>query len=119
VTPRGAERVAAWLRGAAAAGADVWLIAPTAAAGLPGEKLDGSGPGAFARALDAADQLRPVDAVLVAGRRERLWLRFSPRALRGKVPPLAPAEDPAGATEALQGTRQSAPEADSGTIVAG
>jgi hypothetical protein len=118
VTPRGAERVAAWLRGAAAAGADVWLIAPTSIEGLPGRRLEGSGPGAFARALDAADQLRPVDAVLVAGRSERLWLRFAPRALRGKVPPLALADDPAAATEALQATRQSAPEAGPGSIVA-
>jgi hypothetical protein len=110
VTPRGAERVEAWLGAAGAAGADVWLIAPTEPGALPGEKLEGSGPGAFARALDAADQLRPVDAVLVAGRREHLWLRCAPRALRGTVPPLALSDDPAAATEALQATRQSAPE---------
>jgi hypothetical protein len=98
----GTERVAAWLRGAAAAGADVWLIAPIEVADLPGRRLEGSGPGAFARALDAADQLRPVDAVLPAGRRERAWLRMTPRALRGIVPPLALGNDPTRATASLQ-----------------
>lgn len=117
-TARGAARVAAWLRDAATAGADVWLVAPERVAGLPGEALQGSGPGAFARALDAADQLRPVDAVVLAGRRERAWLRLVPRALRGTVPPLTLGADPRSAAEALQRTRQSAPEAASGTIVA-
>ena len=76
----------------------------------PAEALDGSGPGAFARALDAADQLRPVDAVLVAGRRERAWLRFAPGALRGTVPPLALGDDPATTTEALQESCRTASE---------
>ncbi|HEY5332411.1 MAG TPA: glycosyltransferase family 2 protein, partial [Solirubrobacterales bacterium] len=98
----GAERVAAWLRGAAAAGADVWLIAPSEVDDLPGRPLEGSGPGAFVRALDAADQLRPVDAVLLAGRRERAWLRLAPRALRGTVPPLDLKGDPTRITAALQ-----------------
>jgi hypothetical protein len=98
----GTERVASWLRGAATAGADVWLIAPTEVEDLPGRRLEGSGPGAFARALDAADQLRPVDAILVAGRRERAWLRLVPRALRGTVPPLALRDDPTRITAALQ-----------------
>jgi hypothetical protein len=110
-TTRGARRVEAWLGAAAAHGADVWLIAPTEPDSLPGRKLPGRGPGAFARALDAADQLRPVDAVVVAGRGERLWLRSVPAALRGTVPPLTLAEDPVAVTEALQAGRQSAPEA--------
>ncbi len=116
---RGGARVAAWLEAAAAAGADVWLISPERVAGLPGEALSGRGPGPFARALDAADQLRPVDAVLVAGRRERAWLRFAPRALRGTVPPLALGADPAAATEDLQRSCRTALEGGSETILAG
>jgi hypothetical protein len=91
-----------WLERAAEAGADVWLIAPERVPGLPGEALVGSGPGAFARALDAADQLRPVDAVLAAGARERAWLRLAPRALRGTVDALAPDSDPVATADDLQ-----------------
>lgn len=116
---RGAARVAAWLQAAAAAGADVWLIGPERVAGLPGEALSGRGPGPFARALDAADQLRPVDAVLVAGRCERAWLRLAPRALRGTVPPLALGSDPATTAEDLQRSCRTALEGGSETILAG
>ena len=118
-TERGAARVAVWLKAAGAAGADVWLIAPERVAGLPGEALAGRGPGPFARALDAADQLRPVDAVLVAGPRERGWLRFAPRALRGTVPPLALGADPTKTTEDLQESCRTALEGGSETILAG
>jgi hypothetical protein len=107
-TARGATRVKSWLEEAAKAGADVWLIAPERVAELPGEALASAGPGAFARALDAADQLRPVDAVLVAGRRERLWLRLAPRALRGIVPHLSLGDDPAATAKALQSSCRTA-----------
>ena len=47
-------------------------------------------PGAVVRALDAEDQVRPIDAVVPAGRRERLLLRLTPRSLRGASPPIDP-----------------------------
>lgn len=90
----GADRasdLARWLAQAAAAGADVALIATEAAdgRGVRCRRLDGRGPGALARALDAEDQIRPIDILVLAGRRERLLLRAVPRSLRGTVPPLS------------------------------
>jgi hypothetical protein len=116
---RGAARLAPWLRAAAAAGADVSLISRDAVSELSGPRLDGSGPGAFARALDAADQLRPVDAVLPAGLRERAWLRLAPRALRGTIPPLDPGSDPPAVTAALQESTRPREETDQGSILGG
>jgi Glycosyl transferase family 2 len=100
--PRRGAGLAEWLDGAAAAGADVSLISPgTGASGVRTRVLAGAHPGKLARALDAEDQLRPVDAVLPAGRRERLWLHFAPRALRGVVPPLDPGTSPAEAARSV------------------
>jgi hypothetical protein len=101
---RGAARLAEWLEGAAAAGADVALIgaAPPQGSAVPHRPLDRLGPGRLVRALDAEDQLRPVDALLPAGRRERLALRLAPGALGGAVPPLSAAEDPRQAPGRLQ-----------------
>jgi len=102
---RGAARLAPWLEEAARDGADVALVgaAPPAGSGLPHRPLDRLGPGRLVRALDAEDQLRPVDALLPAGRRERLALRLAPRALRGAVPPLSVKESPGRARSRLQG----------------
>jgi hypothetical protein len=84
-------RLEPWLGAAAAAGADVVLITPEPGSGPVRRRLvDGRGPGAFVRALDAEDQARPIDALVLAGRRERLLSRLAPRALRGIAPPLAP-----------------------------
>ncbi len=101
---RGAARLTGWLEGAAAAGADVALIgaAPPPGSAVPHRPLDRLGPGRLVRALDAEDQLRPVDALLPAGRRERLALRLAPGTLRGAVPPLSAAEDPAQTQSRLQ-----------------
>lgn len=102
----GAERLCPWLEEAAAAGADVSLIAPTSSRPPPGvvrrRALDGRGPGALVRALDAEDQLRPVDALLLASRRERWRLRFASAALRGAVDPLDPSTPPDTAVRAVQ-----------------
>jgi glycosyl transferase family 2 len=100
----GAARLAPWLEEAAAAGADVALVgaAPLAERSLRHRPFDRLGPGRLARALDAEEQIRPIDALLLAGRRERLSLRAVPRALRGAVAPLAPALPPREATENLQ-----------------
>ena len=101
---RGAERLAGWLEEAGAAGADVALIgaAPPPGSTVRHRPLDRLGPGRLVRALDAEDQLRPVDALLLAGRRERRILRLAPAALRGATPPLTGAENPAQAQRHLQ-----------------
>jgi hypothetical protein len=101
---RGAARLAGWLEEARHSGADVALVgAPPPDGGrLPHRPLDRLGPGRLVRALDAEDQLRPVDALLPAGRRERLALRLAPRALRGAVPPLSTKESPERARSHLQ-----------------
>jgi hypothetical protein len=90
----GAARLAGWLAEAASAGADVALLSAGGAAGaaVRRRRMDGRGPGAVVRALDAEDQIRPIDALVLAGRREGLLLRAAPRALRGAVPPLRPVE---------------------------
>jgi Glycosyl transferase family 2 len=100
---RGAARLAGWLEEAAQHGADVALVgAAPPKTRLPHRPLDRLGPGRLARALDAENQLRPVDALLLAGRRERLALRPAPGALRGAVPPLAPNDPPEATLDKLQ-----------------
>jgi Glycosyl transferase family 2 len=100
----GAARVAEWLAVAKGEGADVALIcgrqAPATAVRL--RQVMGAGPGALVRALDAEDQIRPIDALLLAGRRERRLLRLAPAALRGIVPPLSPSEPPDDAVSGLR-----------------
>jgi hypothetical protein len=101
---RGATRLAAWLEEAASEGADVSLIgsAPPAGSAVPHRPLDRLGPGRLVRALDAENQLRPVDALLPAGQRERLAMQLAPGELRGAVPPLSGSEDPQAAQSRLQ-----------------
>jgi len=105
----GARRLEPWLAEAAAAGADVALIAAGPGDGGPVRRRvrDGSGLGAYVRALDAEDQARPIDALVPAGRRERLLSRLAPRALRGAAPPLEPRGTAADAVRAVR--RQSRP----------
>jgi hypothetical protein len=100
----GGTRLAAWLNEAAEAGADVALIcggsAPDSAIRM--RQVSGIGPGALARALDAEDQLRPIDAVVPAGARERRLLGLSPGALRGPVEPLSPKQPPDAAVSSVR-----------------
>ncbi len=101
-TNRAAD-LAGWLAQAAAGGADVALIAAPDA-GIPTVRcrnLDGRGPGALARALDAEDQIRPIDALVLAGRRERLLLRAVPGSLRGAAR-LSPSGSAASAVELVR-----------------
>jgi glycosyltransferase involved in cell wall biosynthesis len=99
-----AQNLNDWLRRAADAGADVALIARGHFddAAMPRRNLDGSGPGALARALDAEDQVRPIDALVLAGRREQLFLNLAPRALRGEIDPLDSTLPPAEAVANVQ-----------------
>jgi hypothetical protein len=117
ISRRGAGRLEAWLAEAAAEGADVALVARWDSTLVRGRRLDGAGPGALVRALDAEDQLRPIDALVPAGQRERLLLRIAPRALRGASAPLDPSGDPAATTVALQGRSRSGLPSDSTTIL--
>ena len=107
-----AQQLLPWLERAAQAGADVALIGPQPPGGatLPGRRLDGRGLGALARALDAEDQARPIDALVLAGYRENLLLKLAPGSLRGEVDPLDPAWAPAEAVRTVQRATRS-PEA--------
>lgn len=101
---RGAALLAEWLAAAAREGADVALVgaAPPEGSPVPHRPLDRLGPGRLVRALDAEDQQRPVDALLLAGSRERRALRLAPAALQGAVPPLSPESAPEQALAQLQ-----------------
>ena len=101
---RGAARIAEWLAEAGREGADVALIgaAPPPGSAIPHRPLDRLGPGRLVRALDAEDQLRPLDALLLAGGRERRALRLAPGALQGAVPPLSPDSAPEEALAQVQ-----------------
>jgi hypothetical protein len=90
--PEPAQRLEDWLGEAAAAGADVSLISnpPPRGNSVRGRALGRVTPAAVVRALDAEEQLRPIDAIVPAGWRERLLTRLVPGALRGAVPPLDP-----------------------------
>jgi hypothetical protein len=85
--PRAAKLAQQWLERARAGGADAALIA----AGSPGpsevrvRSLRRVGPLTLIRALDAEDQLRPIDTVVAFGSRARLLLRGVPPGLRGQL----------------------------------
>jgi hypothetical protein len=104
LSKRAAARLAGWLEEATRAGADVALIStrPAPDGKVVNRELRRGSVGALIRALDAEDQVRPIDALLPAGRRERLLLRFAPRTLRGAVEPIDPGLAPTAATADLQ-----------------
>jgi hypothetical protein len=101
---RDAARLAGWLAEAAREGADVALIGapPPEGSTVPHRPLDRLGPGRLVRALDAEDQMRPIDALLLAGSRERRAVRLAPAALRGAVAPLSPDSAPEQAPAQVQ-----------------
>jgi Glycosyl transferase family 2 len=105
-TAAGSGRLAAWLAEARELGADVALIGPQTDSGgaVRRRPPDGRGLGGVVRALDAEDQVRPIDALVPAGAREKRLLRLAPRALRGAVPPLEEIR-PAAAIELVQRSR--------------
>jgi glycosyl transferase family 2 len=103
-----AEKAARWLERVAGAGLDVALIADTAA--VTDDKLrtlevPGLGPFRLARAVDAEHQLRPIDALVPAGRSERLRLLLVPGSLRG-VSGIGLGADPRTIVEAVQDARR-------------
>jgi hypothetical protein len=103
--PADTDRAAAWLRRAAAAGADVGLITdapPLPDPGLHVRVVDGVGPLAVLRALDAENQLRPVDALVAAGGRARRIAGLMPALLRGGRGPAGLERDPAAMERELR-----------------
>jgi hypothetical protein len=104
-----AEDAARWLERAAGAGLDVALItdASTAAQTVRTLEVPGLGPFRLARAVDAEHQLRPIDALVPAGRSERLRLLLVPGSLRG-IRGIGLGTDPRTIVEAVQDGRQPA-----------
>ncbi len=95
--PGTAQIAQRWLAGAAAAGGDVALISARSAPGRGTVRvrlLRRLGPLALIRALDAEDQLRPIDAVVAFGARARLLLRCIPSGLRGQLSDITQETDP-------------------------
>jgi hypothetical protein len=95
--PGTAQIAQRWLAGAAAAGGDVALISARSAPGRGTVRvrlLRRVGPLALIRALDAEDQLRPIDAVVAFGARARLLLRCIPSGLRGQLSDITQETDP-------------------------
>jgi hypothetical protein len=96
--PHATARAAEWLACAAAAGADAALIGDTtptpSQAGVRVRPVTHLGPLTLSRALDAEEQLRPLDAVVAFGGRARLLLRTAPLGLRGHMPDITPDTDP-------------------------
>ena len=99
-----AGEAAQWLGAAAAHGADVALVSDAAddhALGIRTRAVARCGPLHVARALDAEQQLRPHDAVVVFGRRAAARVRLVPRGLLGRDGASAPTEDAAAAVAGL------------------
>jgi len=94
---RALNDASSWLAQAAAAGADVALIAPgtTASRALRVRRLKRLGPLRLIRALDAEEQLRPLDTLVAFGKPAALLLRLVPRSLRGHTPAVTSHTDPA------------------------
>lgn len=116
-TARGGRAAAAWLQGAAAAGADVALVAP--APGGPGVRvrpLVRRSLVGLLQALDAEQQVRPIDAVVAFDRGARLGLRPFRAASRGMATPAPGAGAEAVVAEIARG-RGRPPERDPGGTV--
>jgi glycosyltransferase involved in cell wall biosynthesis len=81
------EQAIRWLSEAALAGADASLIAdePVAQEAIRVRRLTRRGPLSLIRALEAEEQLRPIDAVVAFGGAATLLARFLPASLRGHM----------------------------------
>jgi hypothetical protein len=101
---RATPRLVRWLEEAAGAGADVALVAagPIGGTAVRCRNLDGIGPGALARTLDAENQIRPIDALVLAGRRERFLLAVVPKSLQGAMSPFRPLRSAADAVRTVR-----------------
>ena len=99
---------AKWLSRAAGLGADVALITSAVVTPEPIRvlRLPRLGPVLVIRALDAENQLRPVDAVVTAGATAERLARFLPAHLKGIVDPLSVAVDAASAVARVEEQRR-------------
>ena len=103
--PAAAQAAAEWLQRAAAAGADVGLITdapPPPDPGLHVRVVDRVGPLAVLRALDAENQLRPVDALVATAGRARRIAGLLPAVLRGGREAEGLERDPAAIERSLR-----------------
>jgi hypothetical protein len=96
-----------WLAEARRRGADTVLLSD-AVGGPPSQDVHPMrrvGPILLVRALDAEDQLRPLDAVVPFGRRAARAARRLPGGLRGIAGVLEPGEEPSGVLAAVAAAR--------------
>jgi hypothetical protein len=105
------ERAASWLAAARDAGADVALIADAAVdePSLRTRRLSRLGPLTLIRALEAEEQLRPIDVVVTFGRRARVLRRVVPASLRGELGQVSEASDPRGVSWSIRGESEATP----------
>ena len=103
---RAAARATDWLRAGAALGAETVLLtdAPSVDAGARIRRVGRMGPLSGLRALDAELQVRPADAVLATGRRERLACRLASSSLAG-APVVGPGASVATVVAAAEASR--------------
>ncbi len=103
--PAAAEEAAEWLRRAAVAGADVGLITdapPPPRPDLHVRVVDRVGPLAVLRALDAENQLRPVDVLVATRGCARRIAGLVPAVLRGGRAAAGLDRDPAAMERSLR-----------------
>jgi (heptosyl)LPS beta-1,4-glucosyltransferase len=119
---RDADRAAAWGAAARDHGADVVLLSDAAVPGAPLRRrtLRRFGPLHATRALDAEEQLRPLDAVVTFGHPARLALRALPAAPRDVLRLDGDATEPAASRAAALAHRPpgEAARASTGEVVA-
>jgi len=95
---RDRDRALAWLEAARGAGADVALISDAAPLAHPirTRRLPRLGALHVIRAVDAENQLRPIDLLVAAPGRAGRLARLVPGVLRGGAPPAGLDSDPVG-----------------------
>lgn len=95
-----------WLGEARAGGADAVLIGRCeeheADSAVRVRPLAGRGPLALIRALDAEEQVRPIDAVVAFGRTAGVLVRCVPPSLRGVLHEITERTDPASVSWAMR-----------------
>jgi hypothetical protein len=104
---RATDALATWLDRARALGADVALVTDERGDGTPRRRVGPMRPVSVLRALEAEEQLRPIDAVVLSGRRAAVLHRLLPPMLRGAAPPVTVRTTPAEAVRATEAATRS------------
>jgi glycosyltransferase involved in cell wall biosynthesis len=109
------DHAASWLADARGAGADVALITdvPVDEPWLRVRRVRRLGPLTLIRALEAEEQLRPMDAVVAFGKRAHLLRAIVPAALRGELAAVSEATDPRDVAWAIRSDTETGTEAPS------